>query len=67
MSKFRKNEEKLHNEVVLTVSHVIAETESNVRVPAPSRTEECRAEKMTCGTNAYPCRADFDSCWREQR
>jgi hypothetical protein len=67
MSKFRTNEERAHNGVVPTVSPVVVGTANSVKVPGLWPTEGCRAEQTTCGTNAYPYKADFDSWWRGGR
>ena len=61
MSMFRTDGKRVHNEWVPTVSPVVVDTENNAKARGPLQTGECRAEQMTNGTNAYPCRADSDS------
>ncbi len=61
MNSLRTIEEWVRNEWDLAVSPEVADTESNGKALALSRTEECRAEQTTCETCACPCRADFDS------
>lgn len=67
MSRFHRNEEKVHNEYVPAGSPVAVDSEGNVRARGPLPTGVYRAERMTDERSAYPCRPDFDSWLRERR
>ncbi len=60
-SMVRRNEARPRSEWDLTVSPVVVDIEDNVEGPGRLQTEGCRADQMTYGTSACPCRADFDS------
>lgn len=60
-SMVRRSEARARSEWDLTVSPVVVDIENNLEGLGRLQTEGYRADQMTYGTSASPCRADFDS------